>query len=111
MMASTLGSNEGIVSTANLVVDVVDSRQPPRCCWSPARWVVASALSNRIIVGNLQDRGNWSLEPDPDVLQRSVQAAIDFFSLMRPPAPGARLTRSEPPQAMPSVNTFFDVES
>jgi len=69
-----------------------------------------NARSDGIIIGNLQDRGNWSLEPDQDVLQRNVQAAIDFFALMRPPAPGARLTRSEPPQTMPSVNSFFDAE-
>ena len=54
--------------------------------------------SDGVVVGNLQDRGNWSLEPDPDVIQRNVQAAIDFFSLVRPPAPGARLTRSAPPR-------------
>jgi D-amino-acid oxidase len=70
-----------------------------------------NSRSDGIIVGNLQDRGNWSLDPDPDVLQRNVQAAIDFFSLMRPPARGARLTRSEPPQTMPGVNSFFDAKS
>jgi len=67
--------------------------------------------SDGIIVGNLQDRGNWSLEPDPDVIQRNVQAAVDFFSRMRPPAPGARLTRSEPPAVVPSLDSFFDAES
>jgi D-amino-acid oxidase len=67
--------------------------------------------SDGVIVGNLQDRGNWSLEPDPAVIQRNVQAAIDFFSLMKPPAPGMRLTRSEPPALAPGVNTFFDAES
>jgi D-amino-acid oxidase len=70
-----------------------------------------NSRSDGIIVGNLQDLGNWSLEPDPDVIQRNVQAAIDFFSLMRPPAPGARLTRSEPPQTIPSVDSFFDAQS
>jgi len=70
-----------------------------------------NSRSDGIIVGNLQDRGNWSLEPDPDVIQRNVQAAIDFFSLVRPPAPGARLTRSEPPQPVPGVGTFFDAQS
>ena len=64
--------------------------------------------SDGLIVGNLQERGNWSLEPDPEVIQRNVQAAIDFFSLMRPPAPGARLTRSELPQAAPAVDSFFE---
>ena len=56
-------------------------------------------------------RGHWSLEPDPDVLQRNVQAAIDFFSMVKPPAPGARLTRSEAPQSAPAVNSFFDAQS
>ncbi len=36
--------------------------------------------SDGIVIGNLQDRGNASLTPDPDVIQRNVQAAIDFFS-------------------------------
>ncbi|MBI3491622.1 MAG: FAD-dependent oxidoreductase [Acidobacteria bacterium] len=67
--------------------------------------------SDGIVVGNLQDRGNWSLEPDEEVRQRNVQAAIEFFSAMRPPAPGARLTRSAPPQTTPSVQSFFDAQS
>lgn len=67
--------------------------------------------SDGIIIGNLQDRGNFSLEPDQDVIRRNVQAAIDFFATMRPPPPGARLTRSEPPQTMPSIDTFFDAQS
>ena len=70
-----------------------------------------NARSDGIIIGNLQDRGNWSLEPDQDVLQRNVQAAIDFFAMVRPPAPGARLTRSAPPQTAPTVDTFFDAQS
>lgn len=70
-----------------------------------------NSRSDGIIVGNLQDRGNWSLEPDQDVFQRNVQAAIDFFSLMRTPAPGARLTRSEPPKTIPGVDSFFDAQS
>jgi D-amino-acid oxidase len=70
-----------------------------------------NARSDGIIIGNLQDRGNWSLEPDLDVVQRNVQAAIDFFSLMRPPAPGARLTRSVRPQIAPAVDSFFDAQS
>jgi hypothetical protein len=67
-----------------------------------------NSRSDGIIIGNLQERGNWSLDPDPDVLQRNVQAAIDFFSRMHAPAPGARLTRSEPPRRAPAVDSFFD---
>jgi glycine/D-amino acid oxidase-like deaminating enzyme len=70
-----------------------------------------NSRSDGIIIGNLQDRGNWSLEPDQDVLRRNVQAAIDFFSVVRPPAPGARLTRSGPPQTIPGVYSFFDAQS
>jgi len=35
-----------------------------------------------IVIGNLQDRGNWSLEPDPEVRQRNMAAAIEFFGAM-----------------------------
>jgi glycine/D-amino acid oxidase-like deaminating enzyme len=64
-----------------------------------------------IIVGNLQDPGNWSLEPEEDVLQRNVDAAIEFFAAMRGPRPGAALTRSEPPSVPPPVAAFFGEES
>ena len=67
--------------------------------------------SDGIVVGNLQDPGNWSLDPDQDVRQRNVQAAIEFFGAMRAPSPGARLTRSEAPSAAPAVETFYDSES
>jgi glycine/D-amino acid oxidase-like deaminating enzyme len=70
-----------------------------------------NARSDGIIVGNLQDPGNWSLEPDEEVRQRNVNAAIEFFSSMRAPAPGVRLTRSEPPRVAPPVEAFFDAES
>jgi D-amino-acid oxidase len=39
--------------------------------------------SDGIVIGNLQDRGNWSLEPDEDVRQRNMTAAIEFFDAMR----------------------------
>jgi hypothetical protein len=67
--------------------------------------------SDGLIVGNLQDPGNWSLEPDEEVRQRNVNAAIAFFSAMRAPARGAQLTRSEEPRIAPPVEAFFDAES
>jgi hypothetical protein len=70
-----------------------------------------NSRSDGIIVGNLQDAGNWSLEPDEDVRQRTVKAAIEFFSAMRALEPDVPLTRSEPPRVVPSVETFFDLES
>jgi hypothetical protein len=66
--------------------------------------------SDGIVIGNLQDRGNYSLEPDPDVIRRNVQAAIDFFLLMRPAKPSVRLTRSDPPSRVPGVESFFNTE-
>jgi glycine/D-amino acid oxidase-like deaminating enzyme len=36
-----------------------------------------------IVLGNLADRGNWSLEPDEEVRQRMVDSAITFFSAMK----------------------------
>jgi hypothetical protein len=70
-----------------------------------------NARSDGIIVGNLQDPGNWSLEPDEDVRRRNVDAAIEFFSSMRAPAPGVQLSRSAPPGVVPPVEAFFDAES
>jgi hypothetical protein len=67
--------------------------------------------SDGLIVGNLQDRGNWSLEPDQEVLKRNVDAAIEFFSAMRVPKPGERLTRSGSPAVLPRVEDFFDARS
>jgi glycine/D-amino acid oxidase-like deaminating enzyme len=40
--------------------------------------------SDAIVLGNLQDRGNWSLEPDEDVRQWMVDSAIAFFAAMKP---------------------------
>ena len=70
-----------------------------------------NSRADGIIVGNLQDSGNWSLEADEELRQRNVDAAIEFFSAMRAPKPGAPLTRSEPPRAIPPVTAFFDAQS
>jgi D-amino-acid oxidase len=70
-----------------------------------------NSRSDGLIIGNLQDPGNWSLEPDEDVRQRNVNAAIEFFAAMRAPAPGVPMTRSESPRVAPPLETFFDQES
>ncbi|MGE0462020.1 MAG: FAD-dependent oxidoreductase, partial [Vicinamibacterales bacterium] len=64
--------------------------------------------SDGIVVGNSQERGVWSLEPNEEVRKRNVDNAIAFFSRMAPPAPGTRLTRSEAPRVAPAVESFFD---
>jgi hypothetical protein len=57
------------------------------------------------------ERGNWSLEPNEEVRQRNVDAAIGFFAAMRPPLSGLRLTKSEPSRAIPNVESFYGLES
>jgi D-amino-acid oxidase len=70
-----------------------------------------SPRSDGLVIGNMQDRGNWSLEPDQQVRERNVEAAVQFFSQMRPPTAGARLARSQPPQTLPSLESFYGLES
>lgn len=39
--------------------------------------------SDGIVLGNLQERGNWSLDPDEAVRQRVVGGAMEFFAAMK----------------------------
>lgn len=39
--------------------------------------------SDGIVIGNLQERGSWSLDPSDDVRDRNIAAAMQFFSAMR----------------------------
>ena len=39
--------------------------------------------SDGIVIGNLQERGSWSLEPSDEVRDRNVAAAMQFFRAMR----------------------------
>ena len=64
-----------------------------------------------IVLGNLTDRGNWSLQPEEDVRQRVVSAAIEFFAAMRPPSAGARFAKFQAPETIPSLESFFGLES
>jgi D-amino-acid oxidase len=67
--------------------------------------------SDGILVGNMMDRGNWSLEPDEEVRQNNINTAIEFFLAMRPPAPGLQLTKSGPPRALPTLESFYGQDS
>ena len=42
--------------------------------------------SDGIVIGNLQERGSWSLEPLDDVRERNITAAMQFFDAMQPAA-------------------------
>lgn len=74
----------------------------------------ASALprSDGIALGFISERDVWTLEPNEEARERVVEACIQFFGAMRPPAPGVRLTRAEAvPDEVPSLESFFGLES
>jgi glycine/D-amino acid oxidase-like deaminating enzyme len=64
-----------------------------------------------LVVGNSQEVGNWSLEPNPEILARNLVNAARFFAGMRAPDAGVRLTPSEPPATAPPIDDFFDWET
>jgi len=66
--------------------------------------------SDGLVIGNMQDRGNYSLEPNEEVRQANVNAAIEYFGGMRAPKV-ARLARSETPRGLPSLESFYGLES
>ena len=66
--------------------------------------------SDGLVIGNMQDRGNYSLEPNDEVRQQNVNAAIEYFSRMRAPT-GGRLTRTTMPRGMPSLESFYGLDS
>jgi D-amino-acid oxidase len=66
--------------------------------------------SDGLVIGNMQDRGNYSLEPDDEVRQANVNAAIEYFNAMRAPT-ASRLTRSDMPRGIPSLESFYGLES
>jgi hypothetical protein len=64
-----------------------------------------------IVVGNMQERGNWSLEPNDQVRRQNVDAAIQFFGAMRAAPADVRLTQSGPPRDVPTLESFYGAES
>lgn len=64
--------------------------------------------SDGLIVGNSQEVGVWSLEPNPEILQRNLANAAKFFAGMRAADAGARLTPAAPPASAPPIDDFFD---
>jgi hypothetical protein len=51
----------------------------------PPNSPVAASINPRsdgIVVGNMMERGNWSLDPNPEVRQQNLDAAIQFFAAM-----------------------------
>jgi glycine/D-amino acid oxidase-like deaminating enzyme len=70
-----------------------------------------NARSDGLVIGNMMERGNWSLDINEEVRQRVVDLAVQFFRAMRPARPGVPLTSSRSPQAAPPLDSFFDLDS
>jgi D-amino-acid oxidase len=69
--------------------------------------------SDGIIVGNMMERGNWSLDINEEVRQQNVDAAIKFFSGMRGSAPVRPPvnTTYAPPRVIPALESFYGADS
>jgi D-amino-acid oxidase len=91
--------------------------QPEVNYWASGRLANGAATasiyprSDGIVIGNMQERGNWSLEPNDQVRQQNVDAAIQFFGAMRPPNGRLQLTKSGPPREIPKLESFYTAES
>jgi D-amino-acid oxidase len=58
--------------------------------------MVAASINPRsdgIVVGNMMERGNGTLDPNPEVRQQNVDAAIQFFAAMYSPSRQAGASR------------------
>jgi glycine/D-amino acid oxidase-like deaminating enzyme len=77
----------------------------------PGSGVGMAPRADGLVIGNLMERGNWSLEPNLEVRQRVIEAATRFFDAMQRPREGARLTRSGTPRTTPPLESFFGLES
>lgn len=74
---------------------------------------VAASINPRrdgLIIGNMQERGNWSLEPNEEVRRQNMDAAIQLVAAMRAPSGRAQLTKT-PPRSIPNLESFFGGES
>ena len=66
--------------------------------------------SDGIVIGNMMERGNWSLEPNAEVRQRNMDAAIQFVAAMRVPSGRVQVTKSRPPRAIPSISAGAKID-
>lgn len=68
--------------------------------------------SDGIAIGNMQEPGNSSLEPNEEVRQLNMEAAIQLTTRMRGPSQRIQVTRSESRTAgAPTLESFYGLES
>jgi glycine/D-amino acid oxidase-like deaminating enzyme len=63
--------------------------------------------SDGILVGNMMERGNWSLEPNEEVRQRNIEAAIEFFFEDAPTCSGCPVDQLRSPSSRPFAGELF----
>jgi len=67
--------------------------------------------SDGLVIGNMQERGSYSLEPNPEVRQRNMDVAIQFVAAMRASAGSVRVSRVDRPRSTPALESFYGLES
>ncbi len=67
--------------------------------------------SDGIVLGGTSQRGVWDMEPDEEARRQIVDAHIALYSGMRAPDPRVRLSHSAVPDEVPSLESFFGLES
>jgi len=74
--------------------------------------VRASAMprSDGIVIGNSQERGVSTLEPNEETRKRNIDAAIAVFGAIWGFAPDRPITRSVAPSPVPAIEDFFGLE-
>ena len=67
--------------------------------------------SDGLVIGNTHQRGDWSLEPNEEDRRQNVEAAIQFAAAMRAPSAPVQAAKSPQIRAVPSLESFFGLES
>lgn len=67
--------------------------------------------SDGLCIGNMAERGNWSLEPNEEVRRQNVEAAMQFFGRMRPPSGPVTPPPAMSGRSVPGLESFYGVES
>ena len=67
--------------------------------------------SDGIVLGGTSQRGVWDLEPDEAARREVVETHIALFAGMRAPDPRVRLSSAAVQSEVPSLESFFGLES
>lgn len=80
------------------------SRTASFSCW-PAD---TTPRRDGIVLGHTMQRGDWSLEVDPEEQARVIESHMSIFGSAPSPVPPDVADRSGPPDTVPPVEHFFD---